>query len=145
MKGTRWLYLDSSRWSRRAGSVDPTRMRAMVVSQWGEPSDLRLTELPDPEPKPGTVAIDVQAIGCNFFDVLMVQGKYQVRPPLPFAPGGEVAGTVRAVGAGVSHVKPGDRVFAMLGWGGYASVALAPALGVVRMPASMSFEHGAAF
>jgi NADPH:quinone reductase len=120
-------------------------MRAMVVSQWGEPRDLRLTELPDPEPKPGTVAIDVQAIGCNFFDVLMVQGKYQVRPPLPFAPGGEVAGTVRAVGAGVSHVKPGDRVFAMLGWGGYASVALAPASGVVRMPASMSFEHGAAF
>jgi len=120
-------------------------MRAMVASQWGEPADLRLTELPDPEPKPGTVAIDVRAIGCNFFDILMVQGKYQVRPPLPFAPGGEIAGIVRGVGAGVDHVKPGDRVFAMLGWGGYASVALAPAPGVVRMPPSMSFEHGAGF
>src|SRR5436853_7628236 len=120
-------------------------MRAMVVSQWGEPRDLRLTELPDPEPKPGTVAIDVQAIGSNFFDVLMVQGKYQVRPPLPFAPGGEIAGTVRTVGSAVRDVKPGDRVFALLGWGGYASVAVAAADSVVRMPASMSFEHGAGF
>jgi NADPH2:quinone reductase len=91
------------------------------------------------------VAIDVRACACNFFDILMVQGKYQVRPPLPFAPGGEVAGIVRAVGPGVERVAPGDRVFAMLGWGGYASVALAPAESVFRMPASMSFEHGAAF
>src|ERR1044072_5499186 len=120
-------------------------MRAMGVSQGGGPRGLRRTALPDPEPKPGTVAIDVQAIGCNFFDILMVQGKYQVRPPLPFAPGGEIAGTVRAVGDGVEHVKPGDRVFAMLGWGGYASAALAPGREVVRMPDSMSFEHGAAF
>jgi NADPH2:quinone reductase len=120
-------------------------MRAMVVSRWGEPADLRLSELPDPQPKPGKVVIDVRAIGCNFFDILMVQGKYQVRPPLPFAPGGEIAGTVRSVGEGVDHVKPADRVFAMLGWGGYADVALAPAPEVVRMPASMSFEHGAAF
>ena len=120
-------------------------MRAMIVEEWGEPADLHLAELPDPQPKVGTVAIDVEAIGCNFFDILMVQGKYQVRPPLPFAPGGEIAGTVRAVGDGVGHVKPGDRVFAMLGWGGYASVAIAPAAGVVQMPASMSFEHGAAF
>jgi NADPH2:quinone reductase len=75
----------------------------------------------------------------------MVQGKYQVRPPLPFSPGGEIAGIVRAVGAGVDSVKPGDRVFALPGWGGYASVAVAPAVGVVRMPDTMSFEHGAAF
>jgi NADPH:quinone reductase len=120
-------------------------MRAMVMTDWGEPKDLKLTELPDPDPKPGQVAIEVRAIGCNFFDILMGQGKYQVRPPLPFSPGGEIAGIVRSVGADVSHVRPGDRVFAMLGWGGYASVAVAPAEGVVPMPASMSFEHGAAF
>ena len=120
-------------------------MRAMTVTEWCEPAGMRLSDLPDPEAKPGQVAIDVRAIGCNFFDILMVQGKYQVRPPLPFAPGGEVAGTVRAVGRGVSHVRRGDRVFAMLGWGGYATVAIAPADAVVKMPPSMSFEHGAAF
>jgi len=120
-------------------------MRAMVVTEWGEPKDMKLMELPDPEPKAGQVTIDVRAIGCNFFDILMAQGKYQVRPPLPFSPGGEIAGLVRSAGAGVKGVRPGDRVFAMLGWGGYASVAAAPAEGVVPMPASMSFGEGAAF
>jgi NADPH2:quinone reductase len=120
-------------------------MHAMIVEDWCEPKDLKLVELPDPAPGRGEVAIDVKAVGCNFFDILIAQGKYQVRPPRPFAPGGEVAGVIRAVGAEVSDLKVGDRVFAMLGWGGYASVALAPAATVVRMPDSMSFEHGAAF
>lgn len=120
-------------------------MRAMLATEWCEPNEMRLVELPDPQPGPGQVAIDVRAIGCNFFDILMVQGKYQVRPPLPFSPGGEIAGVIRAVGPGVQGLHTGDRVFAMLGWGGYASVALAPAVTVVRMPDSMSFEHGAAF
>ena len=120
-------------------------MRAMMATQWGEPTDLNLMEAPDPEPGPRQVAIDVRASACNFFDILMVQGKYQVRPPLPFAPGGEVAGIVRAVGPGVEQIRPGDRVFAMLGWGGYASAAVAPVDSVFRMPDSMSFEHGAAF
>jgi NADPH:quinone reductase len=120
-------------------------MWAMMATHWGEPAGLVLTELPDPEPGPGQVALEVRASACNFFDMLMVQGKYQVRPPLPFAPGGEVAGVVRAVGPGVEAIAPGDRVFAMLGWGGYASVAVAPANAVYRMPDSMSFEHGAAF
>ncbi len=120
-------------------------MRAMVATEWCEPADMRLAEVPIPEPKAGQVAIDVRAIGCNFFDMLMVQGKYQVRPPLPFSPGGEVSGTVRSMGAGVTNVRPGDRVSAMLGWGGYAEVAVAAADSVVKMPPSMSFEHGAAF
>ena len=120
-------------------------MQAMVMQDWGEPRDLQLTELPDPEPGAGEVAIDVRAIGCNFFDILMVQGKYQLKPPRPFSPGAEIAGVVRAVGPGVTDLKPGDRVFAMLGWGAFASVALAPAAGVVRMPDAMPFEHGAAF
>jgi NADPH2:quinone reductase len=120
-------------------------MRAMVATQWGEPRDLQLMELPDPQPGPRQVAIDVHASACNFFDILMVQGKYQVRPPLPFSPGGEVSGVVRAVGADVERIARGDRVFAMLGWGGYASVALAPADAVYRMPDSMTFDHGAAF
>lgn len=120
-------------------------MRAMIVTEWCEPKDMRLAELPDPAPRAGQVAIDVRAIGCNFFDILMAQGKYQVRPPLPFSPGAEIAGTVRSAGDGVSHVRPGDRVLAMLGWGGYATVAVAAADSVMRIPSSMSFEHGAAF
>ena len=120
-------------------------MRAMIAEKWCQPSELKLAELPDPVPGPGEVAIDVRAIGCNFFDILMVQGRYQVKPPFPFSPGGEVAGLVRAVGPGVSGFSPGDRVFALIGWGGYASVALAPAVTVTRMPDSMPFEHGAAF
>lgn len=120
-------------------------MRAMIVEDWCEPKDLKLVDLPDPVPGKGEVAIDVKAVGCNFFDILIAQGKYQVRPPRPFAPGGEVAGVIRAIGPDVSGFKVGDRVFAMLGWGGYASVALAPAATVVRMPDTMSFEHGAAF
>jgi len=120
-------------------------MRAMMASTWGEPRNLRLMEIPDPQPQRDQVAIEVRAIGCNFFDILMVQGRYQVKPPLPFAPGGEVAGFVRAIGPGVVGLTPGDRVVALLGWGGYASVALASAASVVRMPETMSFEHGAAF
>jgi NADPH2:quinone reductase len=120
-------------------------MRTMLLRQWGEPRDLELTELEDPRPGPGEVTIDVQAIGCNFFDILIVQGKYQVRPPLPFAPGGEIAGVVRAVGRDVTGFKHGDRVCAVLGWGGYASVAVAPAAAVFRIPDVMPFEHGAAF
>ncbi len=120
-------------------------MHAMVMRDWGEPRDLQLMQLPDPQPGPGHVAIDVRAIGCNFFDILMVQGKYQVRPPLPFSPGGEIAGVVRTVGPGVREFATGDRVAALLGWGGYAEMALAPVATVVRLPNSMSFEHGAAF
>jgi NADPH:quinone reductase len=120
-------------------------MQAMVVTALGEPRDMRLVELPDPQPQAGQVAIDVRAIGCNFFDILMVQGKYQLKPPLPFSPGAEIAGVVRTVGAEVTGFEPGDRVFAMLPWGAFASVAVAPAATVVKMPDAMPFEHGAAF
>jgi NADPH:quinone reductase len=120
-------------------------MKAMVVNQWGEPRDMKLVELPDPRPAPGQVAIDVRAIGCNFFDILMVQGKYQVRPAFPFSPGSEVAGVIREVGSGADGFAPGDRVLGMLGWGGFASVAVAPKSVIVRVPESMSFDHAAAF
>jgi NADPH2:quinone reductase len=120
-------------------------MQAMVVTALGEPRDMQLMELPDPQPGAGEVTIDVRAIGCNFFDILMVQGKYQLKPPLPFSPGAEIAGIVRAVGPEVTELRPGDRVFAMLAWGAFASLAVAPAAAVVKLPESMPFEHGAAF
>jgi NADPH2:quinone reductase len=104
---------------------------------------MQYQDLAEPQPRPGEVVIDIRAIGCNFPDILMIQGKYQVKPPLPFSPGHEVAGLVRGVGPGVTRVAPGDRVLAMLDWGGYAESVAAPAERVFRVPGDMSFEHAA--
>jgi NADPH2:quinone reductase len=120
-------------------------MKAMLAHQWCEPSALVLSDLPDLSAGPGRVVLDVKAAGVNFPDILMVQGKYQIKPPFPFAPGSEVAGVVREVGEGVSHVKPGDRVLAMLSWGAYATQAEAAGELVYRIPDVMPFEHAAAF
>jgi NADPH2:quinone reductase len=120
-------------------------MRALLMHAWGEPSDLKLTELPDLSAGPGQILIDVKAVGTNFPDILMMQGKYQIKPPFPFAPGSEVAGVVQAVGDGVSKVKPGDRVLAMLPWGAYASQVIAYEPQVYVIPEVMPFEHAAAF
>jgi NADPH2:quinone reductase len=117
----------------------------MLAHGFGEPTDLKLTELADLVATPGHVVIDVKAAGTNFPDILMVQGKYQVKPPAPFAPGSEVAGVVRAVGADVTRVAVGDRVLAMLPWGGYATQALAREAQVFRIPDGMPFEHAASF
>src|SRR5437773_5520426 len=87
-------------------------MRAIVVDRWTEPRDLGVREVPEPELGPGTLAVEVRAAGCNFFDILMVRGQYQVKPPFPFIPGAELAGVVRAVGAGVEGFAVGDRVLA---------------------------------
>ena len=120
-------------------------MKAMVATQWGEPSEMQYADVPDPRSAAGEVLIETRAIGCNFPDILMVQGKYQVKPPLPFSPGHEVAGVVREVGEGVSRVRPGQRALGMLGWGGYAALAAAPAQHIFVLPDTMSFEEGAAF
>jgi NADPH2:quinone reductase len=120
-------------------------MRAVVVDRWMEPRELAVAEVPEPETRPGTLKLEVRAAGCNFFDILMVQGRYQVKPPFPFVPGAEVAGVVREVGAGVRGFAPGDRVLATAGLGGFAEVALAPAAAAHRLPDDMSFAEGAAF
>jgi NADPH2:quinone reductase len=119
-------------------------MRAVVVDRWMEPSELAVREVPEPETRPGTLKLEVRAAGCNFFDILMVQGRYQVKPPFPFVPGAEVAGVVREVGPGVRGFAPGDRVLATAGLGGFAEVALAPAGAAHPLPEGMSFAEGAA-
>ncbi len=119
-------------------------MRAIVVERWMEPSELEIGEVPEPQVAPNTLAIDVRAAGCNFFDILMVQGRYQVKPPFPFVPGAEVAGVVREVGPGVEGFSIGDRVFGTAGLGGFAETALLPARGAYALPEGMSFEEGAA-
>ncbi|MBU6282674.1 NADPH:quinone oxidoreductase family protein [bacterium] len=119
-------------------------MRAVVVDRWMEPSELRASELPSPPVGPGQVRVLVHAAGCNFFDILMVQGRYQVRPPFPFVPGAELAGEVTEVGPGVTSLSVGDRVLASAGMGAFATEAVVPAAACHRMPGSMTFEEGAA-
>jgi NADPH2:quinone reductase len=119
-------------------------MRAMVATAWGEPSAMRYREAADPVPGPGEVLVETRAVGCNFADILMVRGQYQVKPPLPFSPGFEAAGVVQAVGPGVTGVGPGRRVLALLGWGAYAELALGAATQVFPIPDPMPFEEAAA-
>ncbi|MEE4376523.1 MAG: NADPH:quinone oxidoreductase family protein [Candidatus Competibacteraceae bacterium] len=121
-------------------------MRAVVCKQWGMPPDnLVLEELPSPIPEKDQVAIAVHACGINFADTLIAQGKYQTKPEPPFSPGMEVAGEVLACGSEVKTLKPGDRVMAVLSYGGFAEEVIAPAAAVVPLPTSMDFVTAAGF
>ena len=120
-------------------------MRAIVVDRWMEPEQLQIGEAPEPELAPGSLRLDVRAAGCNFFDILMCQGRYQVKPPFPFIPGGEVGGVVSEVGEGVAGFAPGDRVCATTGVGGYAERVVVSPRGTWKIPDSMSFAEAAAF
>lgn len=112
-------------------------MHAMVMSALGEPETLELRELPDPTPGAGQVGIDVHAIGCNFADILVCRGKYQLKPELPFSPGSEVAGVVTALGQGVTNLRIGQPVAAQVGFGGYATRIVADARRVQPIPEGM--------
>ncbi|MCU1352249.1 MAG: NADPH:quinone oxidoreductase family protein [Acidimicrobiales bacterium] len=119
-------------------------MRAVVCHQFAPVDQLVIEDRPDPEPGPGRVVVAVRAAGVNFVDGLFVQGKYQIKPPLPFTPGGEVAGDVVAVGDDVDTVAVGDRVLAMPWLGGYASHIEIAAGGIVPIPANLSYGQAAA-
>ena len=106
---------------------------------------LEWTDLPTPDPQPGEVRVAVRAASLNFPDLLVVQGKYQVRPAPPFVPGAEFAGIVDAVGAGVVHLKPGDAVAAIGTTGGFATHACLPATQAIALPEGFDIEDGAAF
>jgi NADPH:quinone reductase len=120
-------------------------MRAVICEAWGKPGDLKVGELPDPVPGPGEVLIAIEAAGLNFADTLMIQGKYQEKPSFPFSPGLEGAGSVAAVGEGVTRVSVGDRVLAILDHGGFAELALARESDVFVIPDSMDFPTAAGF
>ena len=106
---------------------------------------LKWTELPTPEPKAGEVLIEIQAASLNFPDLLIVQNKYQMKPPLPFVPGSEYAGVVRAVGEGVKHLQAGQSVACLSGTGGFATHATAPAALCMLLPPGFSPVDAAAF
>jgi len=121
-------------------------MRAIHCPAWGEIEGLELAEVEaPPAPGPGELTIEVAASGVNFADLLLIQGKYQERPMPPFIPGFEVAGRVSAVGPGVSRVKPGERVLALLDHGGFAESVLAREADVFAIPEAMDFATAAGF
>jgi NADPH2:quinone reductase len=120
-------------------------MRAIVVDRWMEPQELAVREIAEPAVQSGTLKVAVEAAGCNFFDILMARGQYQVKPPFPFIPGGELSGTVVEVGSGVGDFAVGERILAPVPTGAYAERAVVPAAGAWRLPPAMSFEEGAAF
>jgi NADPH:quinone reductase-like Zn-dependent oxidoreductase len=119
-------------------------MKALLSNQPGGPETLVLTELPDPEAGPGQLLVRVKACAINYPDVLIIEDKYQFKPPRPFAPGGEIAGIVEAVGEGVSGWSAGDRLIAMLGHGGLAEKVVVNAATALRLPEERSFEEGSA-
>jgi NADPH:quinone reductase-like Zn-dependent oxidoreductase len=110
----------------------------------GGPEALELTDLPDPQPRPGQLLVRVRACAINYPDVLIIEDKYQFKPERPFAPGSEVAGTVEAVGEGVSGWAEGDRLIAMIGHGGLAEKVVISAAQAVPLPPERSFEDGSA-
>src|SRR6266568_1012288 len=120
-------------------------VKAVLCKQYGPPETLVVEELPSPRAGPGEAVVSVKAASVNFPDVLIIQNKYQFKPPLPFSPGSELAGVVKTVGAGVDKWKPGDRVMAFTTYGAFAEQAKTEASRLVCMPGGMSFETGAAF
>ena len=120
-------------------------MKAVLCKQHGLPETLVLEDVPSPTPGPKEVVITVKACGVNFPDTLIIQNKYQFKPDLPFSPGGEIAGVVKAVGEGVKHVKPGDTVIALTGWGGFAEEVLTDAAKVFPVPPMFDFKVAATF
>jgi NADPH2:quinone reductase len=118
-------------------------MKALLCKTHGNPEALVLEEVSSPAPGPKQVLIQVKACGVNFPDSLIIQDKYQFKPELPFAPGGEVAGIALAVGDEVTHVKAGDPVFALTGWGGFAEAVVADGFKCMPIPAGMDFVTAA--
>jgi NADPH:quinone reductase len=120
-------------------------MKAILCRQYGPPEALSYEELPAPAPGPGEVVVSVRAASVNFPDVLIIQNRYQVKPPLPFTPGSELAGVVKSIGEGVANVRPGERVIAFAAYGAFAEECVVPAVRVVPMPAGMDFPTAASF
>ena len=119
-------------------------MKALICEAYGPIDTLVVKDIPSPVPGPKQLLIEVRAAAVNFPDALMVQGLYQVKPPLPFTPGAEIAGIVKAVGSEVKHYKPGDRVIALTSTGGFAEECIADAARAMPLAADMDFETGAA-
>ncbi len=120
-------------------------MKAVLCKTYGPPESLVVEELASPVAGPSEVVLSMKAASVNFPDVLIIQNKYQVKPPLPFSPGSELAGIVKSVGDGVTAFKPGDAVMAITGYGAFAEEVKADAARLLPIPAGMDFASAAAF
>lgn len=120
-------------------------MKAVRVHAWMPFDELPLEDIPRPTPSPGQILLDIKATGVAFATSLVVEGRYQRKPPLPFTPGTEVAGVVLRTGDGVTRFAAGDRVCAVLDWGGLAEQACANAINTYRLPDSLDFTRAVAF
>ncbi|CAE6950255.1 NADPH:quinone oxidoreductase [Pseudomonas marincola] len=120
-------------------------MKALLCKAFGPAETLVLEDIASPEAKKNEIVLDVHAAGVNFPDTLIIEGKYQFKPPFPFSPGGEAAGIISAVGEKISHLKVGDRVMALTGWGSFAEQVAVPGYNVMQIPKSMDFASAAAF
>ncbi|HEX6660647.1 MAG TPA: NADPH:quinone oxidoreductase family protein [Sphingomicrobium sp.] len=119
-------------------------MKALLSHAPGGPETLRLGELPEPMPGSGELLVRVRACAINYPDVLIIEDKYQLKPPRPFAPGSEIAGEIEAVGESVSGWSMGDRIIAATGFGGLVEKAVIPAARAIALPPERSFEEGSA-
>src|SRR5438128_7349187 len=120
-------------------------VKAVLCKQYGPPETLVVEELPSPRAGPGEAVVSVKAASVNLPDVLIIQNKYQFKPPLPFSPGSELAGVVKEVGAGVSSVRPGDKVMAFTTYGAFAEEVKTDAARLLPIPQGMDFKSAAAF
>ena len=118
-------------------------MKALLCTRYGTPDDLELADIADPVPGPGEAVVRVKAAALNFFDTLIIAGKYQHKPPFPFSPAAEFAGEVESVGAGVAGFSPGDRVIGNIGWGAAREKVAVAADQLVAMPAGLDFDRAA--
>ena len=120
-------------------------MKAIVCEKYGLPSSLALKDLPELQPGDKEVVVRVKACSLNFPDTLIIQGKYQYKPDLPFTPGSDIAGVIKSVGSAVKHLKVGQEVFGFVANGGFAEEVIAPARNIFPKPPSMNYSIGASF
>src|SRR6478609_3740892 len=120
-------------------------MKALLSKAVGGPDTLVLEDVPSPEAKPGFAVVSVKAVGVNYPDVLIIEDKYQFKPPRPFSPGAEFAGVVKEVGEGVTSVQPVDRILCNITCGGMAEEVAVDAARLNKIPDSMPFDEASAF
>jgi NADPH2:quinone reductase len=118
-------------------------MKALLCTHYGTPDDLEIADVPDPTPAPGEAVVRIEAAALNFFDTLIIAGKYQTKPAFPFSPSAEFAGLVESVAPDVTAFKPGDRVLGFTGYGAARQRIALPAGKLVKIPDGLTLDHAA--